>query len=190
MTSNKTLCCICVKEKPTYSCDGCSKKFCFAHLQEHRQEISKDLDGIANDFEQFKQAVIERKQNPQNSSLLKQIDQWEQQSVEKIQSTALECRKTVMAHTDIFINDIEKKIQQLAEQLTVVREENEFNEIDLDRLKSKLTAMAQEFTAPPKISIRQGAQSFIPKITVISSKSMFFMSLFHILLLPFSSLQN
>ena len=166
MASNKALCFTCNKQKPTYSCGGCANNFCFPHLQEHRQVLSGQLDEIINEHDQFKQTIIEQQQNPPNSSLLKQIDQWERTSMETIQKTAQQCREAVLGQTRRVVDEVEKKLGQFTAQLKHVREENEFNEIDLQRLTETLTEMTQELSQPSIISIQQDSQTLINKVQV------------------------
>ncbi|CAF0882836.1 unnamed protein product [Adineta steineri] len=161
-------CSVCNKGNTTYLCRGCSKDFCFQHLTEHRQILHRQLDEIINDHDQFQQTIIQQKQNPPNSSLLQQINEWEKNSIEKIQQTAQQCRETLMKLTQKSINDIEKKFTGLSQKLKETREENEFNEIDLDHLQLKLTQVTEEFLQPLNISIRQDSQELIKKISVIS----------------------
>ena len=167
---SKAQCFICNKEKTTYICRGCSKDFCFDHLIEHRQILGKQLDEIECDRDQFQQLIFEQKQNPHNCALIGQINQWEQNSILKIQQTAEECREMLMKHTDKHISGIEKKFKQFTEQLKDIRQENELNEIDLNHLKSKLIQLTQEFIKRPNISIEQDSSSsaFINKISVIT----------------------
>ncbi|CAF0777189.1 unnamed protein product [Adineta steineri] len=169
----KVQCSICNKGNTTYICRGCSKDFCFQHLTEHRQILHRQLDEIINDHDQFQQTIIQQKQNPLNSTLMQQIDQWEKDSIEKIQQTAQQCRETLMKLTQKSINDIEKEFIELSQKLKEIREENEFNEIDLKRFQLKLTQITKEFLQPSNISIRQDSQEIINKISVISSSSMF-----------------
>ncbi|CAF1374521.1 unnamed protein product [Adineta steineri] len=171
-------CSICNKGNTTYICRGCSKDFCFQHLTEHRQILHRQLDEIINDHDQFQQTIIEQKQNPLNSSLVQQINQWEKNSIHQIQQTAEECRKTLMKLMQNSINDVEKKFIELSKKLKEIREENEFNEIDLNDFQLKLTQITEEFLQPSNISIRQDSQEFIKKISVISSFGMF-IQLFH-----------
>ncbi|CAF1472074.1 unnamed protein product [Adineta steineri] len=167
--NNKTQCFICNKEKNTYSCKGCSNEFCFPHLTEHRQRIETQLEAIVNDHDQFQQTIIQQKQNPHNSSLIQQINQWETNSIHQIQRTAEECRKTLMKVTQKLIDGVEKKFTELSQKLKEIREENEFNEIDLNSFQLKLTQITKEFLQPENTSIRQDSQKFIKKISVISS---------------------
>ncbi|CAF1084990.1 unnamed protein product [Adineta steineri] len=83
-------CSICNKGNTAYVCPGCSKGFCFQHLTEHRQILRNQLEEIINNHDQFQQTIIQQKQNPSNSSLIQQIDQWETDSIHQIQQTAKE----------------------------------------------------------------------------------------------------
>ncbi|CAF0863646.1 unnamed protein product [Adineta steineri] len=162
-------CSICNKENTTYICRGCSKDFCFQHLTEHRQILHRQLDEIINDHDQFQQTIIQQKQNPLNSLLIQQINEWEKNSIEKIQQTAEECRETVMNLTQKLLNDVEKKFIELSKKLKEIREENEFNEIDLNNFQLKLTRITEELLTPANISIEGDSQEFIKKISITSS---------------------
>ncbi|CAF3727721.1 unnamed protein product [Adineta steineri] len=167
--NNKAQCFVCNKEKNTYSCKGCSNEFCFPHLTEHRQRIETQLEEIINDHDQFQQTIIQQKQNPLDSSLIQQINQWEANSIHQIQQTAEEYRKTLMNLTQKSIDDVEKKFIELSQKLKEIREENEFNENDLKHFQLKLTQITKELLTPPSISIEGDSQEFIKKISVISS---------------------
>ncbi|CAF1445296.1 unnamed protein product [Adineta steineri] len=85
MANNKTLCFTCNKDKITYPCEGCLNRFCLIHLPEHRQILNNELDLVTNEYNEFRQTINEQKQNPQNHLLIKQINLWEINSIEKIQ---------------------------------------------------------------------------------------------------------
>ncbi|CAF1008415.1 unnamed protein product [Adineta steineri] len=167
--NSRANCSICNKANATCFCSGCSEGFCFQHLAEHQQILRRQLDEIINDHNQFQQKVIQQKQNPHNSSLIQQINQWEKNSIHEIQQTAQQCRETVMELTQKTINDVQQKFVELSQTLKEIREENEFNEIDLNNFQSKLTQITEEFLQPSNISIRQDSQEFINKISIISS---------------------
>ncbi|CAF1310054.1 unnamed protein product [Adineta steineri] len=170
MANNKTQCFKCNKEKITYSCEGCLKRFCLIHLTEHQQILNEELNHIINDYDQFKQRINEQKQNPQNHSLIKQINQWESNSIEKIQQKAQNCREILIQSSQTFINVIEKKFKDLSEQIKQIHKENEFNEINLHYLRNQLIELTEELNNPSNISIQQDSQSFISEISIIMSK--------------------
>ncbi|CAF4200103.1 unnamed protein product [Adineta steineri] len=169
MASKKTLCFTCKKDKITYPCEGCIKEFCLAHLNEHKQFLNDELNHIINDYDQFKQTINEQREKPENHPLIKQIDQWETKSIEKIQQEAKECRKIFIRYSKRFIKDIEMKYNALSEQIKQIHKENEFNEIDLSYLTNQLKSITEELNDPSKISIQQNSQSLINEISVISS---------------------
>ncbi|CAF0757479.1 unnamed protein product [Adineta steineri] len=165
-SKNKIQCFVCNKEKNTYSCKGCSNEFCFPHLKEHRQRIETQLEEIINDHDQFQQTIIQQKQNPDISPLIDQINQWETNSIHQIQLTAQQCREKVMKSTQKNNNDMEKKFIELSKKLKEIREENEFNEIDLNHFQLKLTQITEEFLQLSNISIRQDLHELIKKTSV------------------------
>ncbi|CAF1471112.1 unnamed protein product [Adineta steineri] len=170
MANNKTQCFTCNKEKITYSCEGCSQRFCFTDLAEHKQLLNDALNHIINDYDEFKQTINEQKQNPQNHPLIKQIDQWEIKSIEIVQQKAKECRETVVKYSQIFMNDIEHKFNHLSEQIKQIHKENEFNEINLNYLTNELIQIKEELNGPSKISLEQSTKLFINAMSVVSSK--------------------
>ncbi|CAF4157939.1 unnamed protein product [Adineta steineri] len=170
MANNKTQCFTCNKEKITYPCKGYSKEFCLMDLTKHQQILNHELNYITNEYNEFKQTINEQKQNPQIDLLIKQIDQWEINSTEIIQQKAQECREIAMGCLPTFFIDIEKKFNDLSQQIKQIHQENECNEINLNYLKSQLVEITEELNNPSKISIKEDSQSFINEISIISSK--------------------
>ncbi|CAF0866525.1 unnamed protein product [Adineta steineri] len=170
MANNKTQCFTCNKEKITYPCEGCSKRFCLIHLTEHQQILNQELNLIINDYDQFKQTINEQKQNLQNHSLIKQIDEWERNSIEIIRQKAQDCRKSLIESSQTFINGIEMKFNDLSKQIKQIYNKNEFNEINLEYLTNELIEITKELNNPLNIFIQQGSQPFISDISIILSK--------------------
>ncbi|CAF1388789.1 unnamed protein product [Adineta steineri] len=170
MTNNKTQCFTCNKEKAIYSCKGCSNRFSFTDLAEQKQLLNEELQHITEDYDQFKQKINEQKQNPQNDALIKQIDQWERNSIEKIQEKAQNWRETTLKYSPTVINDIEMKLDDLSEQIKQIHKENDYNETKLNYLRNQLITITEEFNNSSNISIEQDSQSFINEISFIPSK--------------------
>ncbi|CAF1464517.1 unnamed protein product [Adineta steineri] len=168
MANKKTQCFTCNKEKITYPCEGCSKRFCFIHIPEHHQRLNEELHHIIDDYNEFKERINEQQQNPYNHSLIKQIDQWEILSIEKIKQKAQDCRETIIKSLKLLTNDIEMKFNELNKQIQQLQKENDFNEIELNHLRDQLTKITQELNNPSKISIQQDSQAFINEISIIS----------------------
>ena len=169
METAKIQCSTCNEEKDTYICRGCSKTFCFNHLTDHREIINKQFNQIEDNCNLFRQKIIDQKNDLQNCPFIKQIDQWENDSIKQIQQRAKECRQLILHHTTEHIHQIEVNLVKLTDQLRQTRKENDFNEIDLRELKQKLTQLTEGLDKPSNISIQHSSTSFIYKIAVVVS---------------------
>jgi predicted transcriptional regulator len=169
-TNATTKCSTCNKEGRTYLCQGCSANFCLNCLTKHHQTHIVELDGIGNNHNNLRKRLDDQKEDPKKRPLIQQINRWENDSVNKIRQAAEEFRKTLKEYTDKSIPEIEKKLNDIAEQIRKTREDDQFNEIDLDELKEKLQKLAKEFDQPSNISIEQESAPFINKISLVLSK--------------------
>jgi hypothetical protein len=98
--SIQTKCSMCNEETSTFLCRGCSKDFCPEHLTEHLQILKRQLHEIQNDYNEFRQIVIDQKSNPEQRLLIKEVNQWEEDSIKKIKQTAKECREKLIYYTN------------------------------------------------------------------------------------------
>jgi chromosome segregation ATPase len=175
--ASKTHCVTCGKENATLKCTGCLKDFCFNHLVEHRQQLSKQLDDLENKRNLFRQTLTEQTNQPEKYSLIQQINQWEKDSIKQIQQTADQARDLLLKHTTEHLGKIEVKLTKLTEELKEIREENDFNEIDVNQLKEKLKQLEEQLNKPANISIQHDSSSFIKKISVVISTGTYFMNI-------------
>ena len=164
--TSKPHCVKCGKERSTSKCTGCSQDFCFDHFTDRRQELRKQLDEIEINHNIFRQTLNEQMNKPEGHSVIKEIDQWENDSIRKIHQTAKECRETVFQHTNKHINQMETNLTNVYDQIKKIRKENGFNEIDLNQLKQKLTQIKNELAQSPNFSIPPDSTTFIDKISV------------------------
>ncbi|CAF1343063.1 unnamed protein product, partial [Adineta ricciae] len=153
----KSRCITCDKEKRAVRCEGCLQLFCYDHLTDHRQELNKQLDHIELHRDRFRQTLNEQANHPQIHVLIKQIEQWEEESIKTIQQTATECRQLIIQHTTKNIQQIETSLAKLSDQLRKIRQENDFNEIDLNQFNQKLKHLSDELNKPSSMAIQQEA---------------------------------
>ena len=174
----KTLCITCKKEKLTYSCEGCLKRFCFNHLAEHRQELEKEFDEIEDQRNVFRQTLSEQTINSEKHILFEEINQWEEKSILKIKQTANNARESLLKHTNGHIQKIQIEFKKLTEQMKEIRDENDFNEINLNELKIKLNQLEKQFNQPENILIKEDSTStFINKISVTISSGKYLINI-------------
>jgi hypothetical protein len=169
IATSRVHCIKCRKENATLKCSGCSQDFCYNHLTNHRQELSVQLDDIEVSRDVFRQTLTEQTTNSKKHPLIKQIDKWEEDSMRKIQQTAKECRYLILQCITEHINQTEVNLDKLTDQLRYIRQENDFDEIDLQELKQKLTQLTEELDRSSNISIQYDSESFINKISVVIS---------------------
>ncbi|CAF0999577.1 unnamed protein product [Rotaria sordida] len=105
--TSRTRCIRCHKERRGVKCDGCSQLYCYDCLPHHHQELSKELDEIETIRNLFRETLTEQTQDPNKHSLIKQINQWEEDSIKKIKQTVHECRQLLLQHIAEHITQIE-----------------------------------------------------------------------------------
>ncbi len=111
-SSSKAPCATCAnKAAGIFRCEGCLNVFCRKHLNEHRDLLSHQLDEIVFEHDTLQQNIVENrsKQNNQHP-ILKEIDQWEKNSIMKIQQLAEEARQQVKSSTNSQTGSLKEKI--------------------------------------------------------------------------------
>lgn len=167
--TGKTRCVTCGKDRTTSKCSGCLQDLCFSHLAQHRQELSQQLDQIENDRNIFRQILSEQTKDPLKHSLIHQINQWEERSIEKIKQTADEARESVLNCINEHLQTVEVKLAQLTEKLKELRNEDDYNEISLTDVKENLNKLEQQLNQLQNITVEEDStttSSFISKISV------------------------
>jgi hypothetical protein len=96
-STTKAPCATCAnKGVGIFKCEGCAQIFCRKHVIEHRDTLSHQLDEIVLEHDTLQQTTVEYKDKQTHChSLIKQIDKWERDAIEKIQQTAEEARQQV-----------------------------------------------------------------------------------------------
>ena len=173
-SSNETKCLMCNEEGDT-SCKGCSVDFCLDHLNEHRQLLNEQLALIQNEYNQFKENFIDMKNQLKKDPLIKQINQWEYDSIQKIKQKADECRKRLINHTNDSIDHIDIQLNETSQQFSSnEKQKKNFNDIHLKDLRKKLEELNKQLNQLESLSIEQMPNSFISEISIrLISKSKF-----------------
>lgn len=159
-------CVTCDKEKATLRCGGCLQEFCFNHSTDHRQELSKQLDDIEVSRDLFRQTLIDQTTDSHKHGLIEQINDWEHDSIKKIQQVAKEAKQKLLKHTTEHIKQMEVDLNKLTDELRQSREENDFYETDIRHWNEELTRLAKELPKPSNIILRRNSTSLINDISV------------------------
>ena len=151
----KSLCSICEKHTRTFSCKGCSKEFCRNDLAQHFDTLDKQLDQVTNEHNDIVQKIAIHKSTPDKSPLLDKINEWEQNSIEKIRHIAREYRNELVKTAKRSIDQVENQLEDLGKQIKRIRQENDFNEIDLKEYQENLKQLDEKFENPANTLIRR-----------------------------------
>ncbi|CAF0748686.1 unnamed protein product [Adineta steineri] len=175
--SERTRCITCDKEKRAVRCEGCYQLFCYEHFTDHRQALSRQLDQIEASRDLFRQKFNEQASHPQTSSsshsqvhlLMRQVDQWEEESIKTIQQTASECRQLLIQNTSRSAPQTETNLAKLTEEIRQTRKENDFNEIDLKKFDEQLKQLSIDIDKSSHMAVQQSSTSLIKKLSVVIS---------------------
>ncbi|CAF1203567.1 unnamed protein product [Adineta ricciae] len=146
---------------------GCLQVFCRKHLNEHRDALSHQLDEIVLEHDTLQQTICENiKATEKQHPVLKQIDQWEQEAIQKIQRLTEELRRQVKQLTDT--QRVSKKLHELAERLQIARIDDDYVETDLNTWKTMLQELQNDLTAfTPLLSIHEHpSQILVSKVAL------------------------
>ncbi|CAF3469354.1 unnamed protein product [Rotaria sp. Silwood1] len=172
ITTTKTSCVKCKKVKNTIKCSGCSQDFCFDHIVEHRNEINEQFDQCEDQFNEIKIKIEAQKIEPQNNELMKQIDIWEIESIEKIRQIANEIRYELSSYIIDFTLDLDLKMKQLTEELIQCRKENDFSDLEIQRFNEELKQLKDILNNSTDFIIEQDPTTFINKIRLTNQATL------------------
>jgi hypothetical protein len=126
----KKLCCKCDKGGGVFTCDGCQQSFCRKHTDEHRQDLSVQMDKIEQEHDVFQRDLNkEMDLHP----LLSRIDEWERESISKIQQVAKQARVDLRKLIEQNKQDLKTSMNQLTSELQTSRDSEDYTELDFKR---------------------------------------------------------
>ncbi|CAF2724335.1 unnamed protein product [Rotaria sp. Silwood2] len=164
-----TMSCVVCENKSingVFKCEGCSLTFCLKHTNEHRQYLSHKLNEIIHEHENIYHIFSE---NKQSSLLFDQINQWEKDSIIKIQKTAQNARIQIEQFAKLQKEHSKEKYNQISQQLENARQKHEYLEKDLYRWKILLEQFKYDLTIlSPSIILHQDHnQTLINNISIL-----------------------
>lgn len=168
-SGSKKTCIKCDKTKSTVRCGGCLQEFCFQHFADHRQELNQQFDKLTNDYDSCRQLLTEQTCDVKNHPSMKQIDEWEQESIEKIHRKAEDMRLSLIKRITNNVEQIEVKLDKLTKQIKAIRDEQDFDETHLHQFENEVAQLTAELTIPYKITIDDNYLSFTTDISTNTS---------------------
>jgi hypothetical protein len=152
--------CFNCKKLGIVQCDGCIHRFCSVHFSEHRHKLDELFKEICD-----KQKCLFDKINdpynlstsiyPKKESLMKEINLWEQKTLNIVKKTADLARQKL---NELIIPDnriVEDELDNLSEELKRRKEDGDYFEQDIQQLNKKLKQIETDIKVdPPQIRIR------------------------------------
>ncbi|CAF1239143.1 unnamed protein product [Rotaria sordida] len=169
----KKACIKCNKGGGTAMCYGCEQAFCTKHFIEHRQELSQQMDSIGQEHDILCRDLTHEQYT---HSLLARINQWEQESIIKIQIAAKLARNDLQQLLDTAKNNLKKLISKITEELQSSRESDDYTEKDIKKWTVQLEEFRKTLNTPTTINFdyENDTQSTIRLIKITDQSSSIF----------------
>ena len=131
----KKPCSKCDKGGGVTTCDGCQQSFCIKHIIEHRQELAIQMDNVGQEHDLFRRDLI---QENLAHPLFERINEWEQESITKIQVAAEAARADLRQLLDQAKNELKVSADKMTNDMQSCREQEDYTETDLFKWMEKL----------------------------------------------------
>ncbi|CAF1173130.1 unnamed protein product [Didymodactylos carnosus] len=129
--------------------------------------LSKEFDNVVYEHDMLKQQLETPNEN-ESHPLLKQIDEWKKDSINKIKQLAEQCRTDVVKlldkNKDAFIN----RLRKITNTVRKGRDDEDYDERDLRKWMDDLKELKDELIKPSNFCVEEDKQQspWIPKIRV------------------------
>jgi hypothetical protein len=143
------------KQAGVANCEGCSQVFCTKHFNDHRRSLDEEMNVILSKYNDFKNTIIQEPTIVNIQPIIEEIDNWEQESLKKIQEKAAELRHELLQLRIAHIESLTTKFQSLAEQIEKGQEQQDFIETDLLRWEKRLDDLKSNLISSSAINILQ-----------------------------------
>ncbi|CAF4646945.1 unnamed protein product, partial [Rotaria socialis] len=146
-------------------CLGCPEiLYCSSHHKQHRDHLNVKLLKVADNCNQFLEEIQILIHDPQQHTLMKTIDEWEIQSIEKIRRLAHETREELLPYIKNFIPRVEMQLTSLNTEVRQNLDDCDFMDTDIDNWTEELQKLKALLKGPPDITVRQDSTKFISMI--------------------------
>ena len=112
--------------------------FCLNHFTEHRDELSKLMDNISQDHDFLQGDVC---QENLEHHFLTRIDNWEEESIKKIQTAAQTARTKLQQIFTRKKDEIKSLLETLTNELQYSRDSADYTESDIRKWTEKLKTL-------------------------------------------------
>ncbi|CAF4435903.1 unnamed protein product [Didymodactylos carnosus] len=164
--TSKAQCVKCEKNSGILTCDGCLEKLCRRCFNDHRQDLSKELDNVVYEHDMLKQQ-LETTENDCHH-FFKQIDKWKKDSIDKINQLADQCRTDIVKLLDKNKDRLMDRFLKITNRVRKGRDDEDYDERDLSKWMDDLKELKDELIESSNFRVEEDKQqsSWIQKIRV------------------------
>jgi hypothetical protein len=137
-TKTRKPCARCNNGKGVAACNGCQLIFCVNHFTQHREELSKLMDNVSQERDSL---LGDLYQENLEHPFLSRIDNWEQESIKKIQTAAQAARTKLQEIFNRRKDEIKLSVEKLTNELQDSREPADYTEADINKWSETLKTL-------------------------------------------------
>ena len=136
-------------------CEGCEQRYCPRHFEEHRNLLQDNMTRLIQEHDDIKNSLEKQRNTGEIYQPLKRICDWEQKSIVKIKERANELRIELGKYAETHNEEFKQKFEILSKQINEYRQNCDFIESDLYRLKQEINDLKLNFTSSIIVQIEQ-----------------------------------
>ena len=145
-------------------CGGCSQDFCLADMNKHHKELNEQLSQTENRYNQLKNTFEEQHIKIPKQTLIKQIDDWEKESLDKVRYVANRVRRQLLSRIEDSTAGLNLELKRLTEQLNQCRKEDDFVDKDVQFFDEQFKRLKTLLDTLPDCKLAFRSTSFINEI--------------------------
>ncbi|CAF4375976.1 unnamed protein product, partial [Rotaria sp. Silwood2] len=143
--------------------------YCHDHFLQHREGLNRQLEILSNERDGLLHKIEQQKVESEQHALMKKIDEWERDSITKIQQMAKEAKQTLLSHVAKFISRVEQRLNLLTDELRQKPSKNTFVDTDITKWKQELEQLKVLLENPPDLKVQEDSTPLVTKIQVKTS---------------------
>lgn len=136
------------KQPAAANCEGCSQAFCIKHLLDHRQVLNQEMNILIGEHDQLQHTLGQQVVNRESHPYFEAINQWERESLTRIQRRAVQLREEISGMTVGHSKELLVKLRNISVKLAEGRDNETFIETDLRRWRISLEELKANLTSP------------------------------------------
>ena len=175
--ASASCCSVCPKGAGTCYCPGCNTYFCNRDFRNHRDMLVHKLDELTVDRNELQEKISKTSlQKHSNSSLLSQIDAWQEETIQKVKHAAELARQQALEMLNSKQEEMARQFQTLSQEMGHLRETEDVLEQDLSRLKNQIEQLhegLENAPQPPTIELntKQSEQIMWDRMIYVQDRS-------------------